>query len=99
MKKLALTFALVVSLVSCSSDDDSTSNQEPTGCKCDKVYEKNTLTYNQTTGATSQTGWILINNSYPNFTTDCSKNGEVSSQQTQSNGQITVMTRLRIICR
>ena len=96
MKKLALLL-LAVLFIGCSTDEPT--NPVTPSCNCDKVYEKNTLTYNQTTGATSQTGWVLINNSYPNFTSDCSKNGQVSNEQSQGNGQTTVITRLRIICR
>ncbi len=96
MKKLALTFVLVLSLASCSNDDNELPTPQPTPtCNCDKVFEYNDV--NNQTGA--QTGWILISNAYPNFTTDCSLNGQISNQQSQGNGTITRFTRHRIICR
>lgn len=97
MKKLALIL-LAIAFISCSNDDNELPTPPPTPtCNCDKVYEKNTLTY--TNGVWVQSGWILVNNSYPNFTTDCSLNGQISNQQTQGNTQTQILTRFRIICR
>ena len=96
MKKLALIL-LAMAFISCSNDDDTLPTPVTPSCNCDKVYEKNTLTY--TNGVWVASGWVLINNSYPNFTTDCSKDGEISSQQTQGDTQTQIITRLRIICR
>ena len=92
MKKLALLL-LAVLFISCSTDEAS-SNNEP-DCNCDKVYEYKEV--NHQTNA--QTDWILISNAYPNFTTDCSKDQQVSNLQSTGNGTITRFTRHRIICR
>lgn len=92
MKKLALLL-LAVLFISCSADEAS-SNNEP-DCNCDKVYEYKEV--NHQTNA--QTDWILISNAYPNFTTDCSKDQQVSNLQSTGNGTITRFTRHRIICR
>lgn len=95
MKKLALIL-LAMAFISCSNDENELPTPPPTPtCNCDKVYEYKEV--NNQTGA--QTDWILISNAYPNFTTDCSKDQQVSNLQSTGNGTITRFTRHRIICR
>lgn len=94
MKKLALIL-LAMAFISCSNDDNESKEPNTPSCNCDKIFEYNDV--NNQTGA--QTGWILVSNAYPNFTTDCSKDQQVSNLQSTGNGTITRFTRHRIICR
>lgn len=96
MKKLALIL-LAMAFISCTPDEVTPEpTPQPTpSCNCDKVFEYNEI--NHQTNA--QTGWILVSNAYPNFTTDCSLNGQISNQQSTGNGSVTRITRHRIICR
>ena len=97
MKRILTIAVLALGMTACSNDDEPTKTPPSPTCNCDKVYEKNTLTY--TNGVWVPSGWVLINNSYPNFTTDCSLDGQTSNEQSQGNGQTTILTRFRIICR
>jgi hypothetical protein len=96
MKKLLL-LTLAIFTMACSNDDELTPTPPAPTCNCDKVFERNTLTL--TNGVWVPSGWVLVNNSYPNFTTDCTLDGQTSNEQSQGNGQTTVLTRFRIICR
>jgi hypothetical protein len=97
MKRILLLVTLAIGMMACSTDDAPTTPTPAQTCNCDKVFERNTLTL--TNGIWVPSGWVLVNNSYPNFTTDCSLDGQTSNEQSQGNGQTTVLTRFRIICR
>jgi hypothetical protein len=97
MKRILTIAVLAIGMMACSNDDELTPTPAAPTCNCDKVFERNTLTL--TNGVWVPSGWVLVNNSYPNFTTDCTLNDQISNQQSQGNGQTTVLTRFRIICR
>ena len=93
MKKLLLIL-LGFLFLSCSNDDAPAPEPAPITCNCNKISEQNIIT----NATNAQTGWTFVANSYPNFTTDCSLNGQISNVQSEGNGVYTRITRFRIVC-
>lgn len=92
MKKLALTLAIVLSLTSCSKDD----NNGVKTCNCELVKEKSL--YNPATGVANP--WQVSDVVNPTYSNDCGTNGTLSNNQTESipNTTLVFLTRYRVKC-